>query len=93
MSFWLWRGRAGWGGPLGYLTGIESLKASEFRVARIAADGLPNREIAQTLFVTVRTDEGHLTHAYRKLGISSRAELVDALGEAPQSPFGNEFVE
>ena len=36
---------------------------------------MANREIAQALFVTVRTVEMHLTHAYRKLDISSREEL------------------
>jgi DNA-binding CsgD family transcriptional regulator len=61
------------------LTGVESLTGSELRVARMAADGLTNREIAQALFVTVRTVEGHLTHAYGKLGIRTRAELEQAL--------------
>ena len=61
------------------LTGVESLTGSELRVARMAADGLTNREIAQALFVTVRTVEGHLTHAYGKLGIGTRGELEQAL--------------
>jgi DNA-binding CsgD family transcriptional regulator len=61
------------------LTGVESLTGSELRVARMAADGLSNREIAQALFVTVRTVEGHLTHAYGKLGIGTRRELEQEL--------------
>ena len=46
----------------------------------MAAGGLSNREIAQQLFVTARTVEGHLTHAYQKLEITSREQLAAALG-------------
>jgi DNA-binding CsgD family transcriptional regulator len=42
---------------------------------------LTNREIAQTLFVTAKTVETHLGHAYGKLEISSRVELETALSE------------
>ena len=41
----------------------------------MAADGMTNREIAESLVVVLRTVETHLTSAYRKLDISSRAEL------------------
>lgn len=61
------------------LSGVESLTASELRVARMAAEGMENREIAQALFVTVNTVETHLTSVYRKLDLSSRRELPDAL--------------
>ena len=64
---------------LGY--GVESLTPSERRVAELAADGLSNRDIAQTLFLTVKTVEMHLSRAYRKLDISSRRELRGALQE------------
>jgi len=57
--------------------GRDALTAGELRVARLAADGRTNREIAERLFLTTRTVETHLTHAYAKLGISSRAELSD----------------
>ena len=60
--------------------GAEALTASEGRVAGMAADGMTNKEIAQSLFVTVRTVEAHLHHAYQKLDISSRSELAEALG-------------
>jgi DNA-binding CsgD family transcriptional regulator len=57
------------------LTGLDALTASERRVADLAVDGLTNREIAQALFVTVKTVEWHLGNTYGKLGISSRGEL------------------
>jgi DNA-binding NarL/FixJ family response regulator len=60
-------------------TGLDALTASERRVAQLAADGMSNKEIAQTLFVTIKTVETHLSHAYRKLEISSRARLHKAL--------------
>jgi DNA-binding CsgD family transcriptional regulator len=46
----------------------------------LAADGRSNREIAQELFLTIRTVEMHLTHAYQKLDIGSRKRLAQALG-------------
>jgi DNA-binding CsgD family transcriptional regulator len=61
------------------LSGVESLTASELRVCQLAAQGLSNAEIAQSLFVTRRTVETHLGNAYRKLEITSRAELAQAL--------------
>ena len=61
-------------------TGLEALSPSERRVARLAAEGMSNRDIAQALFVTTKTVEVHLSGAYRKLGISSRAELPGVLG-------------
>ena len=66
------------------LTGPESLTASERRIAELASQGLTNREIAQTLFVTTRTVEGHLTSIFRKLRVDSRGELPAVLtGGAP----------
>jgi DNA-binding CsgD family transcriptional regulator/Tfp pilus assembly protein PilF len=61
------------------LSGLDSLTPSERRVAQLAAAGLTNGEIAEHLFVTARTVEGHLTHAYQKLDISSRDQLPEAL--------------
>jgi DNA-binding CsgD family transcriptional regulator len=66
-----------------YVTGVEALTPSERRIARMAADGLSNREIAQALFLTVRTVESHLGNAYTKLGIAARTELADALVDRP----------
>ena len=63
------------------LRGVLALTASERRVADLAADGQTNRDIAQTLYVTPKTIEVHLSNAYRKLGIGSRRELAGALAE------------
>jgi class 3 adenylate cyclase/DNA-binding CsgD family transcriptional regulator len=62
------------------LSGVDSLTASEKRVASFAAEGLSNKDIAQALFVTTKTVEVHLSNVYRKLGIGSRTELPQALG-------------
>ena len=73
------------------LSGLDSLTPSERRVAQLAAVGLSNRDIAQNLFITTRTVEGHLTHAYHKLAITSREQLPAALtphgGEATAPAF------
>ena len=47
---------------------MEALTPSELRVARLAARGPSNREIAQELYVTLKTVEGHLARTYVKLG-------------------------
>ncbi len=61
--------------------GVESLTPSERRVAELAGSGMTNRQIAQMLFVTVKTIEAHLSASYDKLGIRSRQQLGEALGE------------
>jgi DNA-binding CsgD family transcriptional regulator len=66
------------------LTGLEALTASERRIAELAAEGHTNREIAQSLFVTSRTVEGHLTHVFYKLDVKARTALPAALA-APTS--------
>ena len=64
-----------------FRTGVASLTASELRVAKLAAEGLTNVEIAQRLFVSRKTVEKHLGNAYTKLEISSRKQLPQALDE------------
>jgi DNA-binding CsgD family transcriptional regulator len=67
-------------GPTGELTPTEE------RVARLAAVGRTNREIAEALFLSVRTVEGHLSHAYHKLDVRSRTELATVIADRePQS--------
>jgi DNA-binding CsgD family transcriptional regulator len=57
----------------------EELSATELRIAQLAADGLSNKAIAERVFVSVKTVEANLKRAYRKLDISSRAQLARAL--------------
>ena len=63
------------------LSGLESLTASERRVADLAAEGRTNKQIAQALYVTPKTVELHLSNTYRKLDIGSRRELGKALAD------------
>lgn len=58
---------------------LAQLTAAERRVARLAADGLTNRQIAERLSLTVKGVEWHLSRTYRKLGIGSRAGLAGLL--------------
>ena len=70
------------------ITGRDALTASELRVARLAAAGGTNREIAQELFITTKTASAHLSRVYRKLGISRRSQLAKTLGSAIPSGRG-----
>jgi DNA-binding CsgD family transcriptional regulator/tetratricopeptide (TPR) repeat protein len=65
------------------VTGVDSLTPTEGRVAAMAAQGLSNPEIAQSLFVTVNTVESHMRQIFRKLEISSRTDVAAALEGAP----------
>ncbi len=60
-------------------SGPDALTASERRIARLAADGQTNREIAHGLFITVRTVENHLSRVYAKLRIGSRRDLPEKM--------------
>ncbi|HYU56657.1 MAG TPA: LuxR C-terminal-related transcriptional regulator, partial [Actinomycetota bacterium] len=68
-------------------TGAE-LTVGERRVAELVGRGLKNREVADALFMSLKTVEATLTRVYRKLGVHSRAELRSAVGDAgsPQVP-------
>lgn len=63
------------------VAGPASLTSTERRVAELAARGQSNAEIARTLTVSLKTVEMHLGHAYRKLGIERRTDLVATLGD------------
>jgi class 3 adenylate cyclase/DNA-binding CsgD family transcriptional regulator len=67
-------------------SGAAALTPSERRIAAMAAEGMSNRDIAQALFVTLRTVEMHLSNAFRKLDISSRTQLAVAIAGAESTP-------
>ncbi|MFF8882887.1 helix-turn-helix transcriptional regulator [Streptomyces flaveolus] len=62
-------------------SGVLFLSAQERRIARLAAVGLSNRQIADQLFISPRTVGSHLYKVFPRLGISSRRELTRALRE------------
>jgi RNA polymerase sigma factor (sigma-70 family) len=64
-------------------SGVDELTGSERRVAQLAASGMSNKQIAQTLFVAVKTVETHLHRCYKKLDVNSRAQLTSALEPPP----------
>jgi DNA-binding CsgD family transcriptional regulator len=51
----------------------------------MAAEGMTNREIAQALFITIRTVTTHLGHAYEKLDITGRGQLAEKLAPREKS--------
>jgi DNA-binding CsgD family transcriptional regulator len=59
-----------------------ALTPAEQRVAALVAEGKTNREVAAALFLSERTVEGHLSHAFGKLGVRSRTELARVFGDA-----------
>jgi DNA-binding NarL/FixJ family response regulator len=62
-----------------WTTGVHALTPSELRVARLAAQPLSTREIAQALFITTKTVSDHLSSTYRKLNIHTRDQLTTAM--------------
>ncbi len=68
------------------LVGLDSptpLTDREREVVELAAAGLASRDIANALFISTRTVENHLHHAYTKLGVRTRADLADVVGARP----------
>jgi DNA-binding CsgD family transcriptional regulator len=65
-------------------SGWAAMTASELSVARLVAEGLTNREVADRLFVSPHTVNSHLRHVFGKLGINSRVELARLAGDNQQ---------
>ncbi len=74
---------------LGLRPSAGVLTETESRIARLAASGATNREIASRLFLSVKTVEANLSRSYRKLGVRSRIGLALRLeGDEEQTPEG-----
>ncbi len=59
------------------------LTGRERQIARLAAAGVPSKEIADQLYLSSRTVDNHLMRVYAKLGVTGRAELAAALRSLP----------
>jgi DNA-binding CsgD family transcriptional regulator len=63
------------------LTGWAAMTDSELAVARLVADGLTNREVAEHLFVSPHTVNSHLRNIFSKLDVNSRVALSRLAGQ------------
>jgi DNA-binding CsgD family transcriptional regulator len=60
-------------------TGWDSLTESELRVVNLIAQGVPNRDVAAQLHLSLHTVKNHVHNAFAKLGINSRAQLTQLM--------------
>lgn len=65
--------------------GLVSLTGHELEIVRAVCTGASNREVSQRLFISVKTVEAHLTGVYRKLGVSSRGQLIASFGRESET--------
>lgn len=65
---------------------LDQLTPQELQIVQMVAQGLPNRVIAQRLYLSHRTVESHLYRVFPKLGVTSRAQLADVLGSRLGAP-------
>jgi DNA-binding CsgD family transcriptional regulator len=62
----------------------DELTPTERQIAQLVAAGRRNREVANSLFLSTKSVEGHLTTIYQKLGVRSRSELAARMAGAPE---------
>jgi DNA-binding CsgD family transcriptional regulator len=65
----------------GRSSGPRGLTQRELEVVTLVRDGRTNQQIAESLFLSIRTVETHLSHAFTKLGVTSRTGLLKALSD------------
>ncbi len=64
---------------------VTPLTSRERDIASLAAQGVSSKDIADQLFLSVRTVNNHLQNVYSKLGVGSRRELATALADVNES--------
>ena len=69
-------------GLAGRAAGPHGLTQRELEVVKLVRDGCTNQQIAESLYVSIRTVETHLSHVFTKLGVTSRTGLLKALSES-----------
>jgi DNA-binding CsgD family transcriptional regulator len=67
-------------------TASDGLTPAQQRVAELVTAGLSNRQIAEELYMSLRTVETHLTKVYRELGVRGRAQLIASMSAARNAP-------
>lgn len=68
--------------------GLPPLTTAEYAVARLVMEGLPNKHIAATLHLSVKTVEFHVSSSLRKLGVTNRTSLAHRLLVGHSAPVG-----
>jgi DNA-binding CsgD family transcriptional regulator len=70
----------------------RGLRRPARRIADVAIERLSNREIAQALFVTVKTVDAYVNHVFRKLDMDSMKELESVMAQAVRTPSKTELA-